>query len=322
MYLGVVNVDITVQEEWKRRFHGNKHVEAKYIPKFPASYEREYRRMISELMRSAIMDSLEKHLPELMSVISEVDSSQRFDGKNSRKKANKESRKLQRFEQLDNTIVRFKIIFDEIEKDMKSAYGLFGLSKKLNDIAGATERFSKSEWKKVVNKTLGVNILDDYYQGDFYQKALAEWIEANVGLIESIPAEFLTEFKDTIYQGYISGNTMTSLSKQIQERYSVSKSKSRLLARDQVAKLNAQITQHQQRNVGCNEYKWKTAGDGARVRKDHRELHNKIFSWDDPPIVDKRSGRRAHPGEDYQCRCVAIPVFDLEKMASGIMTAA
>jgi SPP1 gp7 family putative phage head morphogenesis protein len=313
-------MDRSIQEEWNRRFHGKTLVESKYVPKFPASNEREYLRLSSDLMSSVVMECLKKHLPAIRDVIAEVDNEQHYDGRNSIKKENKESRKLQRFEQLDNTIIRFKAIFDEMEKDMKSSYGLFNLSKRLKDIADSTERFSKNEWKKVVNKTLGVNILDDYYQGEYYQKALGEWIETNAGLIKSIPKELLDEFKDTVYQEYISGSSITDLSKQIRERYGVSKSKSRMLARDQVGKLNAQITQHQQQNVGSNKYKWKTAGDG-RVRSRHKELNNKICSWNDPPVVDKRTGRKAHPGEDYQCRCIAIPVFDLGQINIGAVAA-
>ncbi len=311
-------MDRPIQEEWKRRFHGKTLVESKYTPKYPLSNEREYLRLSSELMKTVVMESLKKHLPEIGAVIIGVDKEQRFDSK---KEENQESRKIIRFERLDDTIVEFKAIFDQMEKDINSSLGLFNLAKKLQEIGESTERFSKSEWKKVVNKTLGVNILDDYYQGEYYQKALGEWTETNAGLIKSIPKEFLDEFKDTVYREYISGSSITDLSKQIRERYGVSKSKSRMLARDQVGKLNAQITQHQQQNVGSNKYKWKTAGDG-RVRNRHKELNNKICSWDDPPVVDKRTGRKAHPGEDYQCRCIAIPVFDLEQINIGAVTAA
>jgi SPP1 gp7 family putative phage head morphogenesis protein len=57
---------------------------------------------------------------------------------------------------------------------------------------------------------------------------------------------------------------------------------------------------------GVKKYIWSTAND-IRVRDRHRSLNNKVFSYDDPPVVDKKSGRRANPGEDYNCRCVAIP---------------
>ena len=313
-------MDRTIQEEWNRRFHGKTLVESKYTPKFPLSNEREYLRLSSDLMSSVVMECLKKYLPKIRNVIVEVDKKQRLDSKNSKKEENQENRKIIRFERLDDTIIEFKAIFDQMENDINSSLGLFNLAKKLQEIGESTERFSKSEWKKVVNKTLGVNILDDYYQGEYYQKALGEWTETNAGLIKSIPKEFLDEFKDTVYQEYISGSSITDLSKQIRERYGVSKSKSRMLARDQVGKLNAQITQHQQQNVGSNKYKWKTTGDG-RVRSRHKELNNKICSWDDPPVVDKRTGRKAHPGDDYQCRCIAIPVFDLGQINIGAVAA-
>ena len=97
--------------------------------------------------------------------------------------------------------------------------------------------------------------------------------------------------------------------KKIQKAYSVDRRHAQLLARDQIAKLNSNIAQKQQRDAGVEEYIWSTSGD-SRVREDHARLNNKRFRWDDPPVVDRKTGRRAHPGEDYQCRCVAIAVFD------------
>jgi SPP1 gp7 family putative phage head morphogenesis protein len=51
-------------------------------------------------------------------------------------------------------------------------------------------------------------------------------------------------------------------------------------------------------------YVWWTRSD-ARVHPKHRALHGHVFSWSDPPA----SG---HPGEDYNCRCEAIPYIDGE----------
>ena len=93
----------------------------------------------------------------------------------------------------------------------------------------------------------------------------------------------------------------------IDERYA------QFLAVDQVAKLNCDIAKQQQTSIGVKRYKWSTSKD-ARVRKSHRVLHGKIFEWDNPPIVDEKRGRKCHPGQDYRCRCVAIPVFDKESL--------
>ena len=305
-------MDRSVQEDWKRRFHGKTIIEAKYIPKFPSSSEREYLRLSSAFMQTILSECLKKHLPEIKAVMIEVDSKQRFDS--SKKQENQKQRKKGRIEELDTVVVRFKAIFKDMEKYIISSMGVFNLVQKLTQIGESTERFSKKEWGKAINKTLGVSILDDYYQGEFYRTALKKWIQTNVELIESIPKNFLDEFADVVYQNYISGRTMSDLAAQIQKDYGTYTTHAKLISRDQIGKLNAQITKYQQKNAGCNKYKWRSVGD-ERVRDRHRELDKQIFSWDDPPVVDKRTGRRCHPGEDYQCRCVAIPVFDLESLA-------
>ena len=46
-------------------------------------------------------------------------------------------------------------------------------------------------------------------------------------------------------------------------------------------------------------YIWYTMGD-SKVRSEHAKRHGKIFKWDIPP-------QGGHPGEDYNCRCLAIP---------------
>ena len=60
--------------------------------------------------------------------------------------------------------------------------------------------------------------------------------------------------------------------------------------------------------VGIDNYIWSTSHD-SRVRHDHRELQGKVFSFSNPPITDKATGARNNPGEDFGCRCVAIPVM-------------
>lgn len=58
---------------------------------------------------------------------------------------------------------------------------------------------------------------------------------------------------------------------------------------------------------GFDRYVWTTKKDN-RVRPDHARLEGRIINWNDPPVVDLRSGRRAHCGGDYNCRCVAAPL--------------
>lgn len=168
-----------------------------------------------------------------------------------------------------------------------------------------------AEWKKVVKKTFGINLLDDYYLGDFYQKMLQQWVSENVDLIKTIPQNSLQKMKEIVYEDYMRGCTTTEIVRKIQQQYGTDKRHARLIARDQTAKLNAKINQSQQTDAGVKQYKRSDSRD-RRVRESHRKLNGRIFRWDNPPETD--DGRRCHPGEDYQCRCCAIPVFDIDTL--------
>ena len=143
----------------------------------------------------------------------------------------------------------------------------------------------------------------------------------NVALIKSIPKDTLSEMQGIVSQGFQTGATLTSIEKEIRNTYHVKRSSAKLLARDQIAKLNGELTKQQQTDAGVEEYIWSDSGDG-RVRESHHALNGKRFRWDDPPVVTPpgKPVRRCHPGQDYQCRCVALPVFDISTVdipASG-----
>jgi SPP1 gp7 family putative phage head morphogenesis protein len=79
-----------------------------------------------------------------------------------------------------------------------------------------------------------------------------------------------------------------------------------LIATDQVGKLNSQLVQLEQMSQGVEKYKWQTMED-SRVRKQHQSYNQKDFSWSEPPDG-------GHPGWAIRCRCVAIPLYDTDKI--------
>jgi SPP1 gp7 family putative phage head morphogenesis protein len=136
--------------------------------------------------------------------------------------------------------------------------------------------------------------------------AIDTYRQANVDRIKSIGTERLGEMTDLLQEAEDGNWDVRELRKKIQEQFSVSKSKADLLARDQTLKLGAAITKERQTQAGISQYVWSTSGDG-RVREGHAELDGTTQSWDDPP--DTGEGELNHPGEDYQCRCIAIPIM-------------
>lgn len=292
-----------LREELKEKNHGRKTVTAKYRPKYPDSAEREYLRMVNAYM-AIEKEVIMRYLPEIKQILNDV-TQLRADSK----KDNEQKRRTARFSVIDNTIVRLTILFKTIRRELDLAFGLYDLKHQITQIANLDHKLTIREWKKAVGKTLGINILDDYYSGEFYRKMLEEWVSENVDLIKTVPNQSLDKMKELVYQSYMRGATTTDIVKEIQRQYGMDKRHAKLIARDQTAKLNANITEHQQRDAGVSRYKWSGVLD-RRERRSHRELEGHIFSWDDPPETDR--GRRCHPGQDYQCRCCALPVFDID----------
>lgn len=141
--------------------------------------------------------------------------------------------------------------------------------------------------------SLGLRGVEDLLDG---------WIRANVDLITSVSTKYIDQVEERVRDALRRGVATQDLRKQIEERFGVAKSRAELIARDQLGKLAGQVTQRRSEDAGASRYLWSTSGD-ERVRDSHRALDGLVFSWDAPPAV-------GHPGQDYQCRCQALPVFD------------
>lgn len=282
----------TIQEISRKKFHGHDVLISKYTPVFPAGIEREYDRISRQYMQ-LLKESIEEEIPALKEQIMKERGTYRAD---------------YRSDSINDVMILLERVLDKIQKRFTEKTQGYGLRRKLESLANMTRKLTIREWKKAVDKTLGINIMEDYYMGEFFQKAIDRWVDENVSLIMTVPAETLGNMRTIVKDGFVNGKSTTSIMKEIQHKYNVEKSHARLLARDQIGKLNAAVTKAQQQDAGIEEYIWCTCGDG-RVRDSHKALNGKRFRWDEPPIVDSKKNRRCHPGEDYQCRCRAKPVF-------------
>lgn len=137
--------------------------------------------------------------------------------------------------------------------------------------------------------------------------AIKAGLEKNLALVDRAAVGYAEEVEAIVLDAPI-GLRVEDLAAEIERRAEVSASRAELIARDQTLKLNGQITQARQEAGGISRYVWSTSGD-ERVREAHAELDGQTFDWSDPPEVSD-DGRREHPGGDYQCRCVAVPVVE------------
>lgn len=160
--------------------------------------------------------------------------------------------------------------------------------------------YNKSKMGSELKRVIGVDILGN----DLALKGMTDiFTTMNVSLIKNLVNDATNKVESTILNGFSSGTRWEEISKDVQKIIDPNEgtvsSRAKLIARDQISKLNGQVTQERQRSLGVSKYIWRTSMD-ERVRDSHRELEGQVFSWDNPPEV-------GHPGEDYQCRCTAEP---------------
>lgn len=284
----------------RKKFRGNKKLNCKVLVRYKENLEREYKRITNAYIR-LLKESINLYYGEIQNAY----------------KAEKTSYREEHADDTKTLLTVVRDAFDKMGVALEKKIGTFALEKKIDKLANLTKKLSIKEWKKVVHATLGVDITEDYYMGEFYREALTRWTSENVNLIKTIPMDTLGDMKMIVQADFISGKSITEVMKDLQNAYHLTRSKARFLARDQIAKLNSQVTKMQHEAAGVSEYVWSDSGDG-RVRDRHRELNGKTFKWSDPPVVDKKTGRRAHPGQDYQCRCIALPKFDIDTITLPI----
>jgi len=95
----------------------------------------------------------------------------------------------------------------------------------------------------------------------------------------------------------------------IQSEWGTTASKARFLARQETSLFFSKLSLNRADSAGVRKYKWSTSHD-ERVRQSHKHLQGVIVPLDSPPVVDPKTGRRAHAGEDFNCRCAKIWVLD------------
>lgn len=263
-------------------FKKKSRIECKTRVVFPSSFEREYLRIALEAM-GIYEDILNHYKPQIEAIIEM------------------------------NLDARGRDTLDGILKRILDDYGVrinFKiLTRRLKKLVHGLYWHDARDWNRAVRKTIGVNIKDDYFKGLKYERMLDVWARKNADLIVRLPERSIDRVKDIIQKSYGTGDSLKQVERKLMSSLGIEERYAKFLAVDQIGKINCDITKMQQTGCGVKSYVWSTSKD-SRVRKSHRKLHGKTFDWDNPPVVDEKTGRRCHPQQDYRCRCVAIPVFE------------
>ena len=190
-------------------------------------------------------------------------------------------------------------------------------------IVGKTAAINAKRFSESADKTIGIDLKG------FLTRSTPEVLDFleistqyNASLIKSISAEFHQEISKTIMDNVYAGERSTNLITQLMDRYHVSESKAKFLARDQTSKMNGDLTRVRAEAIGAKTYIWSGSLD-ERERESHRVMEGKLCKYSDPTVYSDDGGKtwkkrkaikgvELHPSQDYRCRCVGRAVVNFE----------
>ena len=154
----------------------------------------------------------------------------------------------------------------------------------------------------------GLSIKTDFIAGDVGEVFKAS-VSRNVSLIKSIHQDYFKEVEDLVYRSIAPGGNG------LQDLAVLDKIKSKTvnrgvnIARDQTRKAYNNLNAERMKRVGLREFIWRHSGGGKDPRSHHKNiLDGNIFSLEDLPVIEERTGERGIPGQAINCRCTMEPV--------------
>lgn len=132
-------------------------------------------------------------------------------------------------------------------------------------------------------------------------------VDANVGLIKTIPQKYLNDVRGSVLRSVQSGRKLDDLAKEIEHTYGVTTRRAALIARDQNNKATSALSKARRIELGLFEAVWLHSGGGKHPRPKHVAASGKKYDVRKGlPIGDK--GQYVSPGEEIGCRCVSKAV--------------
>lgn len=148
--------------------------------------------------------------------------------------------------------------------------------------------------------------------------------EENVRLIKSIPEQYITRVQTMVTNAMNSAGGWVDLRGQIIKSKDITMRRAKLIARDQTNKVFNAITLRRFEQLGITKVKWKHSHADKEPRHYHirqwdgqsglddqhpNGLDNFVFSIDNPPVIDEKTGQRGYPGDLINCSCMLVPVI-------------
>ena len=200
---------------------------------------------------------------------------------------------------LTNALIKkYSDLFASLSKPMAERFA--DESDKSSDIAVKSSIRQMSDDLTLSTRTISSGPLNDI---------LSATVTENVGLIKSIPAQYLNGVQQAVMRSITTGNGRQDLVPYLQKHKGITLRRARMIAQDQTKKAFSALSKERMQTIGLKEYEWLHTSGSRHPRKLHIQMNGNIYRYDDPPIIDEKTGERGIPGQAINCACRMRPIL-------------
>jgi SPP1 gp7 family putative phage head morphogenesis protein len=162
------------------------------------------------------------------------------------------------------------------------------------------------QYSSTIPKDLSVPMVETHYTKVQLTKNYSENLNLDIkNWYDEAVLRLRKKVHDNVVEGYRAANLVDIIQAEKESSYAhalfIAKQETSLLVS------NYRVARYQE--AGLKRFVWSTSND-ERVRVDHRRLNNHIYSFNEPPVTNRKTGARNLPGCDFGCRCDCWPVVE------------
>lgn len=142
---------------------------------------------------------------------------------------------------------------------------------------------------------------------DYTRAAMKASIGQNVGLIKSIPTEYLAQVSKYVWSSVEGGFDLKTLTDNLDHAYHIGRNRCKLIARDQTSKVHAVMEQARRKELGITKAIWMHSHAAKEPRQSHVKANGKEFDIDKGLFLDNEW---VLPGQAINCGCTSRAVIE------------
>jgi uncharacterized protein with gpF-like domain len=216
----------------------------------------------------------------------------------------------------------------ELQNQMQEAGSGLNTLQGIHGFANTAVLFNGKQLSQILQTALETPLIP--LSEPWLSPMVESFVAQNMELLQKAGSSYIDKLNKLVLKEWQAGSTWKTMAGQLQTlNAQYTQSRAKLVARDQIGKLNGMLTESRMEYAGLKMYTWSSSHDervrgrpGGKYPKaipSHWAIESKLCRWDDPTVYSKDKGLtwiprpdnfpKVHPGMDIQCRCTALPYW-------------